>query len=91
MLAEIEEIGMIIAPRMFGKKYSELDFFVTFKGLEQSERFRCSKAAQEIRLEALKLAGADGRAYSDMKLPEFMGYCEKVIAEKYPREVGEEG
>jgi len=92
VLHEIEELNQILAPKIFGKPLAELDFFTTFKGLEGSERFKCAKAAAEVRLEALKRAGKAGRAYSDMAWPELLIYCEEVIEERYGvREVGEEG
>lgn len=91
MLHEIEELNQILAPKLFGKPLAELDFFTTFKGLEGSERFKCSKAAAEVRLEALKRAGRAGREYSQMAWPEFLMYCEEVIEERYGgREPGED-
>lgn len=91
MLAEIEELSMIIALKLFGKQYSQLDFMQSFTGIENTERFRCAQEAQKVRLEALKRAGKAGRAYTDMKWPEFLGYCEEVLTEMgYGREPGED-
>ncbi len=91
MLAEIEELSMIIAPKLFGKPYSQLDFMVALKNVADSEVYKCSQEAQKIRLEALKRAGKAGREYSSMKWPEFLGYCEEVLTEMgYGREPGED-
>lgn len=56
MMAEIQEIGELIGPRIFGKPYNELTFWLpggqTTK--EENELFQCAVMAQAIRLDAMK-------------------------------------
>jgi hypothetical protein len=92
-LSEVQELCELIAPRMFGKKYHELDFMMSFAKAQDSEAYRCAAEATKIRFEALeRLRKATGRGYADTKWPELLQFCEQVIAERgLLREPGEEG
>jgi hypothetical protein len=57
---EIEAIGQMLAPRLFGKPYRELGFCQQYGKLKTSELFHCARAAQEIRLEAIASAKMRG-------------------------------
>lgn len=56
MMADIQEICELIAPRLFGKPYSELTFFVPGEQTkkENCELFQCAAIAGQIRLDAMK-------------------------------------
>jgi hypothetical protein len=82
MMEEIQEIGEIIAPRMFGKKYHELTFSEGGNGtrFENSELFQVTAMAQAIRLEALEIARIKfHRGYADIRQGQLMELCEIVI------------
>jgi len=55
-MAEIQEIGELIAPRVFGKLYKDLIFYLPGERTkkEDSELFQCCAMAQTIRLNAMK-------------------------------------
>jgi hypothetical protein len=82
MMEEIREIGEIIAPRMFGKKYHELTFSEGGNGtrFENSELFQVAAMAQTIRLEALAIAREKfGRGYGDIRTGQLMELVDVAI------------
>lgn len=82
MIEQVEEIAELIAPRMFGKKLGELQFFEGGNGIsiEKSELFACMKKAGEIRIEALEIARKDfGRDGNSMMWPQLLQICEIII------------
>jgi hypothetical protein len=79
-MEQIQEIGMLIAPRIFGKEYLWLRHECAMGKLQTSELFECARLAQEIRLEALKIARNKGRDPSTLSMSELLDLCEEVIA-----------
>lgn len=91
MLDEVREIAELIAPKLTGKRYSELEFFQTMKEAENSQRFKVCQEAQRVRLLGIKRAKERGRSYHQMKWPELLQHCEIVMEELgYVRMPGEE-
>ena len=80
LMDEIQEIGELIAPKLFGKPYVELGFTENFAKLKTSELFHCCAEAQLIRLQALQLLKhRSGKTYGDVSWPELLLLCKEVI------------
>ena len=82
LMDELAEIAELIAPKLFGKPYSQLGFTENFGKLKTSELFHCCAEAQVIRLQALQLLKhRSGKTYGDASWPELLRLCEEVITQ----------
>jgi hypothetical protein len=79
MIEQIQEIGSLIAPRIFGKQYSQLRYESSMGKLKQSELFECCAIAQTIRLEAMTAAANKGRDPTTLSMHELLDLCDEVL------------
>lgn len=80
LMDEIQEIGEMIAPSLYGKSYHELAYFILGEKTKMmdSELFHVCATAQSIRLEAIKAAGFrfKDRVYG---WPDLLEICNEII------------
>jgi hypothetical protein len=74
MMEQIREIGMILAPKLFGKSYEQL---LDLSG-KPGELFQCAAHAQMIRAEARKVVSNQGGDPDRLSMSQFLEVCEQV-------------
>lgn len=85
MIEQIQEIGALIAAKIFGKSYMQLRYECGMErgvldSLKKSELYECAEIASVVRMEAFAIARHCGRDPTQLSMEQLLDLCEQVLS-----------